>query len=116
MARKFLAILAFLCIVRMSLAINADPAQYPKIVQFAKENVDPKAQEGFRFWKVTDLSISETQTGKQYHLWLLYLTRDGFQDYFYVTVYENPWGELVIYDISKNGPMDLMAKKRFLQL
>jgi hypothetical protein len=109
-----LAILLLTTSIGINLCIDADPTQYPKVVQFAKENVDPKVDRGFRFFKATDMQISETQTGKQYHVWLLYLDKVGVQNYYYVTVYENPWGEFSVYEVSKNGPAMSYSQRRIL--
>ena len=108
--KKLFFFLIISALLGLSLSIDADPTQYPKVIQYAKENVDPKAGPGFRFFKATDMQISETQTGKQYHIWLLYMDRVGVQNYFYVTVYENPWGEFSIYEVSRNGPMKFLKR------
>jgi hypothetical protein len=103
MGFNFILLLLGLNTISICLAGQINPAGYQKIVDFAVQNVNMKASDGFRFFKVQSMSLSEVQNGRQYHMWLLYLRRDGMQDYFNITVYENPWGELTVMDISKTA-------------
>ncbi len=50
------------------------------------------------------MTKSDTQNGVQYHLWLTYISRDGYLNYFEITVYENPvWDSLSIMDIERHS-------------
>lgn len=107
MNKNFYLLLIFACfMLYISNAAEADIKNYPNILNFAVEKANEAAVKDdlyIRFYKVLSFSISEVQNGKQYHLFLNYLTRDGFQHYYEVVIYENPWGELNLMDLEHSS-------------
>ena len=95
---------SFFCLFVLS--IDADPKDYPKILAYGIQEADKKAADNdipIRYFKTLSFSLSDTGTGKQYHTTLLYLSREGYQFFFEMTIYENPWGELTMMDIEQSS-------------
>jgi len=100
----FLISLAFL--LSSTFCIEADSKDYPKVLNYAIDQANQAAANNdlaIGFFKVLYFSISDTQNGKQYHMTLNYLTTDGYQHFYDITVYENPWGELSLMDLEHHS-------------
>ena len=99
-----LILFSFYCLG--ALCTEADPKAYPKILNYAIQQADKAAANDemtIRYFKCNSFSISPQDTGKQYNVWLLYLTKEGYQFFYQLTIYENPWGELSLMDIEQSS-------------